>query len=111
MVFSAVALAPAPLNLLAQGDSWFDYPPQALSHSDVIAYLKAASRSPSVLSLACQKLHRLIEQLDTAPGDPHYHSVLFSGGGNDLAGDRFRIWLANSASVEQTRRMACARPG
>lgn len=110
MASSAFALTPTPLNLLAQGDSWFDYPLPPLSHSDVIAHLKSAPQSPSILSLAhhgeaaedmlgVQKLHRLIEQLDTGPEDPPYDAVLFSGGGNDLAGDQFRIWLADSASV------------
>lgn len=110
MFATTLTEGPEPLNILAQGDSWFDYPLPALSHSDVIAHLKAAPKSPTILSLAhhgeaaedmlgVQKLHRLIEQLDTGPGEAPYDAVLFSGGGNDIAGDQFRIWLSESAAV------------
>lgn len=104
--------SPSPsLNLLAQGDSWLDYPLPPLSHSDIIAHLKAMPRSPLILSLAHhgeaaedmlgeQKLRRLIEQLDTGGDDQPYDAVIFSGGGNDLAGEQFRLWLNDAADVE-----------
>jgi hypothetical protein len=103
--------SPSPsLNLLAQGDSWLDYPLPPLSHSDIIAHLKAMPRSPLILSLAhhgeaaedmlgAQKLHRLIEQLDTGADELPYDGVIFSGGGNDLAGEQFRLWLNDAADV------------
>lgn len=104
------ALPSPALNLLAQGDSWLDYPLPPLSHSDIIAHLKAMPHSPLILSLAhhgeaaedmlgVQKLRRLIEQLDTGSDDPLYDAVLFSGGGNDLVGDQFRLWLNDAVDV------------
>ena len=101
----------ATLNLIAQGDSWFDYPLPipVVDQSDVVAHLKRLpSMSPEVLSLAhhgeaaedmlgVKKLHELLAQLsDSANGK--FDAILFSGGGNDLAGDQFRLWLNNAAA-------------
>jgi hypothetical protein len=98
-----------PLNLFAQGDSWFDYAvPNA---TDVIAQLRAlpAARRPEVLSMAVageaaedmlgvKKLHELIEHLEH-PKDGRFDAILFSGGGNDIAGDQFRLWLNKAAGA------------
>src|SRR5208283_4446579 len=51
----ALAAAAQPLRLIAQGDSWFDYPlpVPVIDQSDVIAHLKnLPSMSPRVLDLA-----------------------------------------------------------
>ncbi|MBJ7309010.1 SGNH/GDSL hydrolase family protein [Rugamonas sp. CCM 8940] len=105
-------LGAKPLNLIAQGDSWFDYPLPVFAHSDVIAHLKAMPLSPSILSLAhygeaaedmlgVTKLHRLLAQLNAGDDGSQYDAILFSGGGNDLAGDQFRLWIADSAVVHK----------
>ena len=98
-----------PLNLLADGDSWFDYPlggPLPNLHSDVIASLRGQMvDGSSILSLAHfgeaatglmlgPKLARFEQALsDMANGG--FDAILFSGGGNDLAGDQFYKWLRN----------------
>ncbi|MES2074571.1 MAG: SGNH/GDSL hydrolase family protein [Pseudomonadota bacterium] len=105
-------LGTAPLNLIAQGDSWFDYPLPIFAPSDVIANLKAMPLSPIILSLAhygeaaedmlgVTKLHRLLAQLNAGDDGSRYDAILFSGGGNDLAGDQFRLWLADAAVVHK----------
>ena len=110
MAVSSWAATPKSLNLIAQGDSWFDYPLPILSHSDVLAHLKEAQKPPLILRLAhhgeaaeamlgVKKLHLLLEQLDAAVGEDAFDAILFSGGGNDLVGDQFRIWLNNAAGV------------
>jgi hypothetical protein len=102
----------ATLNLIAQGDSWFDYPLPVpiVDQSDVIAHLKRLpSMAPEVLSLAhhgeaaedmlgVKKLHELVAQL-TDPANGQFDAILFSGGGNDLAGDQFRLWVNEAAAV------------
>ncbi len=95
------------LNLLAEGDSWFDYPltgSNPLLPSGVVAQLPAVlAPDPVVLSLAhygdtttemlgVDQRRRLIAALiDPAHGT--FDALLFSGGGNDIAGAQFRLWL------------------
>lgn len=104
---------PGPLNLLAQGDSWFDYPLPFPTHSDIIAHLRhLPGKTPLILSLAhhgeaaedmlgVKKLHELLDQLRNPEQNGKYDAILFSGGGNDIAGDQFRLWLRDAASVHQ----------
>jgi hypothetical protein len=99
-----------PLNLFAQGDSWFDYPlPVFGGPSDVVAHLrKLPSLAPEILSMAVageaaeqmfgvQKLHELIKHLTSAADGP-FDAILLSAGGNDIAGDQFRLWLNDSGA-------------
>jgi hypothetical protein len=99
--------AAAPLILLADGDSWFDYPLNGMGeqpNSDVIAQLPACfANPPQILSLAhygdatttllgTGRRNMLVTQMkDTRNG--RFDAILFSGGGNDLVGDQFRLWL------------------
>jgi hypothetical protein len=100
----------SPLNLLTDGDSWFDYPLPLLTHSDVIAQLPGlCAKPPLILNLAhhgdatttevglsrVQKIKAAIE--NSANGQ--FDAILFSGGGDDIAGDSFRIWLNDASSV------------
>jgi hypothetical protein len=101
-----------PLMLLAHGDSWFDYPCDGntltpFSTSDIIAHLKnMGTPKPKILNLShfgdattdelgLQKQKRLIDALTNRNnwlnGKPD--AILFSGGGNDIAGDPFCIYL------------------
>lgn len=105
---------PFPLVMLAVGDSWFDYPlsgndPLTFgNNTDVIAQLQTMGKpKPRILNLAhagdatteelaLPKQKRMKEQLSNrsnwpASGKPD--AILFSGGGNDIAGDQFCIFL------------------
>jgi hypothetical protein len=103
--------APAPLMILAHGDSWFNYPLTGngfpIRDTDIIAHLRnMGNPKPKILNLShfgdattdemgLEKQKRLINAL-TAPenwlsGKPD--AILFSGGGNDIAGDPFCIYL------------------
>jgi hypothetical protein len=98
------AAAARPLNLLAEGDSWFDYP---LS-PDVIDGIEAGGNPrPLVLKLAhygdaatemlgISKRRRLIDNLQNRANGV-FDALLFSGGGNDIAGDQFCLWLTQNA--------------
>ena len=108
----AAAATPPPLVMLAHGDSWFDYPLDgnglSLSDTDVIAQLRGMGNvNPIILNvshygdastdeLSWPKQQRMIDALadpanwlDAAQPD----AILFSGGGNDIAGDQFCIFL------------------
>jgi hypothetical protein len=106
-----VGLGNRPLVLLAQGDSWFDYPLDgnfpAPGGTDLIAHLRRlGSMPPTILNLAVagstavsemslKRQASMIAQLrDTSnwpDGKPD--AILFSAGGNDIAGDEFCIFL------------------
>jgi hypothetical protein len=105
--------APPPLMILAHGDSWFNYPLNGNSvevpirDTDIIAHLKKmGSPSPKILNIShfgdattdemgLQKQKRLIKALTTPENwlDGKPDAILFSGGGNDIAGDQFCIYL------------------
>jgi len=94
------------LNLLADGDSWFDYP---LS-GDIIDGVQAGLPQGSlILNLAhygdattqllgVQRRQQLADLMrDKSHGQ--FDAILFSGGGDDLVGDQFRLWLNDAAAV------------
>ena len=101
-----------PLNLLADGDSWFDYPLSGALPiaSDVIVKLDGLiSPRPTILNLAhhgdattellgVTKRARLLNALQE-PKNGTFDAILFSGGGNDLVGDQFRLWLNDADTV------------
>jgi hypothetical protein len=106
------AAAKRPLLLLAHGDSWFDYPLSGNSVSpvdtDVIAQLRGMGNPRPIVAnlshygdatvdeMSLPKQQRMIEALkDPAnwPGAGRPDAILVSGGGNDIAGDRFCIFL------------------
>jgi hypothetical protein len=108
----AGAVAPsAPLVMLAHGDSWFDYPLNgngiSLSDTDVIAQLGSMGNINPVIQnvshygdattaeMSWPKQERMIQSLQDAAnwvnGAPD--AILFSGGGDDIAGDQFCIFL------------------
>ncbi len=116
-----------PLMLLAHGDSWFNYPLKGNSvefpprDTDIIAHLKKmGSPPPKILNIShygdattdemgLAKQKRLIAALSNPKnwltGKPD--AILFSGGGNDIAGDPFIIWLdykdSSSAGLDTER--------
>jgi hypothetical protein len=105
--------AKPPLMILSHGDSWFNYPLNGnkvevpIRDTDIIAHLrKMGSPAPKILNLShfgdattdemgLEKQKRLIKALTTPEnwlnGKPD--AILFSGGGNDIAGDPFCIYL------------------
>jgi hypothetical protein len=107
---AARAVQPA-LMILAHGDSWFNYPLNGnrwpSPDTDIIAHLrKMGSPRPTILNIShygdattdemgLAKQERLIDVLSNPKnwltGKPD--AILFSGGGNDIAGDPFCIYL------------------
>jgi len=106
-----LAKANPPLNLLADGDSWFDYPLPVFAPSDIIAQLPGlCSQPPNILNLAehgdtstievgLARTQKIINAIKSAPPGGKFDAILFSGGGNDIAGDPFCIWLNDAGSV------------
>ena len=101
------ALAVAGRNgvLVAEGDSWFDYPffnvVERLEDRFGFTVESAAHNGDTVESMAYDpsqvaKVARLFERLAAQATEPR--AVLLSGGGNDVAGDEFAVLLNHAAS-------------
>lgn len=95
----------AQLSVLAEGDSWFDYPGILGTRGSVIDHLSRKIDTP-ILNLAhrgdeVRQMLALAQRdeitrrlTDGVPGvGGAFDILLFSGGGNDLVGDQFCIWL------------------
>jgi len=105
---AAAPEAARPLNLFADGDSWFDYPLPAFSPNDVVCSIgNHGAPQPLVLNLAhygdearddlgVQQRQRIIGNL-TDPDNGTFDAILFSGGGNDTVGNQFCLWLRDYA--------------
>lgn len=114
---TAANAAPGPLAFLAHGDSWFDYPlidnGPLLGDTDIVHQLrKMGNIHPLILNvshygdstvdeMSLPKQQRLIENLNEPSnwlGSGKPDAILFSGGGNDIAGDQFLIYLRSKGS-------------
>lgn len=91
-----------PLNIFAEGDSWFDYP---LSQDTINWIGSGGNPRPYILNLAhhgdaatevlgVSRRKRIIQNLSDGENGA-FDAMLFSAGGNDLAGDQFCLWLKN----------------
>jgi len=92
------------LNVLADGDSWFKYP---LS-MDVVDFVQqggtpnplmlnlAVAGDPTTATLGVSKRQRIIDTLSD-PQHGKFDALLFSGGGDDVAGDQFCLWVTQNA--------------
>jgi len=106
------SVATEPLVLLAHGDSWFDYPLKGndltLSSTDIVAHLQTmGTPQPLILNISHygdatteemsltrqQRLIQAIEDKANWANGSAPDAILFSGGGNDIAGTQFCIYL------------------
>jgi hypothetical protein len=108
-----------PLVMLAHGDSWFDYPLDgnsvSLAHTDIIVQLSSMGNiNPVILNLSqwgdattaemsLPKQQTMISALQDSSNwldSSRPDAILFSGGGNDVAGEQFCIFLDYAARGE-----------
>jgi len=89
----------SPPRVMADGDSWFDYPEILLTGGAVIDHLadisgvtilNTAHYGDSVQQMLGVEKRQRIEALLKRPG---FDILLFSGSGNDIVGDQFCLWL------------------
>ena len=105
-----------PRVLLATGDSWFDYPLTGnglpIEHTDIVAQLKVLGDNPPIIlnlahagdattaAMSLPKQQRMIKALLDGrnwPASGKPDAILFSGGGDDIAGNQFCIFLDYAA--------------
>ena len=91
------------LNILADGDSWFKYSPSM----DVIDFVRqdgnpnpqilnlAVAGDPTTATLGVSKRQDIINNLKD-PENGNFDALLFSGGGDDVVGDQFCLWVTQN---------------
>lgn len=111
------ALAPAPgkqnLRILAEGDSWFEYP-LPITHGDGVIYQLQKLLGYGIANMAHHGLEveemmglSIRQEIISRLSDPQvkFDALLFSGGGNDIVGDQFCIWLKDAPPVAPPAQM------
>src|SRR6185369_11404040 len=95
--------AAGPLQVFAEGDSWFDYPvpffgggiiPRLKTQLGVpiLNLAKAGDQARYMLGVAERKI--LIDQFTTGcPAGGPWEAMLFSGGGNDIVDNPMVLWI------------------
>ena len=95
--------ANTPLQILAEGDSWFDYPVplfgggiiprlEDLLGVPILNLAKAGDEVRSMLGVEARKI--LTKHLKSgSPAGGDWDVLLFSGGGNDIVGESMALWV------------------
>jgi hypothetical protein len=95
------------LRILAEGDSWFEYP-LPITHGDGVIYQLQKLLGYDIANMAHHGLEAeqmlglsMRQEIISRLTDPQvkFDALLFSGGGNDIAGDQFCIWLKDAPPV------------
>ncbi len=96
-------VAPKPLQVFAEGDSWFDYPVPFFGGGIIprleqklgVPVLNLAKAGDEVRYMLGVKERRLlIAQLaNGCPAGGPWDAMLFSGGGNDIVDDPLALWI------------------
>ncbi len=100
---AAVTAAPQPLQIMAEGDSWFDYPvpffgggiiPRLESRLGVPILNLAKAGDEVRFMLGVEERALLTEQFSNGcPAGGPWDVLLFSGGGNDIVGNPMALWI------------------
>jgi hypothetical protein len=107
MALAAAANAGTKGWLIAEGDSWFDYPGtdllDALQQSayDVESVARAGDRV-EMMAFGRGQLDKFAAALEKVVGGGHIpKAILLSGGGNDMAGSEFGVLINHAGSPKQ----------
>jgi hypothetical protein len=97
-----------PLRVLAEGDSWFDYPVPFFGGSIIprlqkrlgLPILNLADAGDEVrFMLGVEQREKLFKHLQEGnPAGVHWDVLLFSGGGNDIVSDPMVLWIRDFSS-------------
>jgi len=101
------------LRILAEGDSWFEYP-LPITHGDGVIYQLEQLLGYEIANMAHHGLEveqmlglSIRQDIIARLTDPRvqFDALLFSGGGNDIVGDQFCIWLKDSPPIPSPDQM------
>jgi len=91
------------LKILADGDSWFKYSPSMNvidfihqdGNPDPLILNLAVAGDPTTATLGVSKRQHIIDNLSD-PENGNFDALLFSGGGDDVVGDQFCLWVTQN---------------
>lgn len=124
MLEVSAAAAAQPMQIFAEGDSWFDYPVpffgggviprlENLLGIPILNLAKAGDEARNMLGVDERKI--LMTQLQNgSPAGGAWDVLLFSGGGNDIVGNPMALWISDfnaavpPATLINTPRFAAA---
>ena len=111
-----------PLQIVAEGDSWFDYPAPFFGGGivprlerrlgvPILSLAKAGDEVRNMLGVEERKI--LTQQLGNgSPAGGKWDVLLFSGGGNDIVGDPMALWIRDfNAAAPAASLISAARVG
>lgn len=97
--------APQPLQIFAEGDSWFDYPVPRFGGGIIkrlekrigVPILNLAKAGDEVRFMLGVKERQIISEQFTkgCPAGGPWEAMLFSGGGNDIVDNPMALWIRN----------------
>ncbi len=103
-----------PLRVLAEGDSWFDYPGifgggvisrlEDLLGVPILSLAQAGDESRLMLGVSERKVLAQLLQEGGRGGRP-WDLLLFSGGGNDIVDNPLALWLADYEAGKPTAQL------
>ena len=101
------------MKFLAHGDSWFDYPHVLLTGGGLICHLEAIT-GWEIKNIAhhgdgTEQMMGLLKRMELDRDLPGTDVLFFSGGGNDIAGDQFILWLSDNRDGDFTKAIDFAR--
>ena len=99
-----LARANRPLRMMAEGDSWFNYPPFPVNGGlvkrlarflgvPILDLSKAGDEVRNMLGVEQRKLIARHLTAGTPSGGYPWDCFLFSGGGNDIVGNPMALWI------------------
>jgi hypothetical protein len=100
---AVAGVAPQPLQIFAEGDSWFDYPVPGFGGGIIkrlekrigVPVLNLAKAGDEVRFMLGVKERRIIAEQFTkgCPAGGPWEAMLFSGGGNDIVDNPMALWI------------------
>ncbi len=114
---AAPVATPQPLQIFAEGDSWFDYPVPFFGGGIIprlesklgVPILNLAKAGDEVRYMMGVDERRILEKhfIDGCPAGGPWDVMLFSGGGNDIVGAPMALWVkdyvAGGTAINQPR--------
>ena len=100
-------------KIIAHGDSWFDYPALLFTGGGIPTHLSKIS-GLSISNLAhygygTEEMLSIPKRKELEESLPGADILLFSGGGNDIAGDQFCIWLNDNVDGDINKAISWSR--
>lgn len=101
------------IKIIAHGDSWFDYPEILLTGGGIPPHvgrlLGTSIQNFAHHGFGTEDMLSIRKRKEIEEALPGTDILLFSGGGNDIAGDQFCLWLNDNKDGDITKALSWDR--